>query len=137
MNRRIVTFAVALLALVALACKGTGTDPAGGSPTPSAKPRPVLPNSMAALGASITAADLPGQATQAVTLRPDYVTILIGANDACGPSIEDMTTTADFDTQLRAALHTLKSGLPKARILVVSIPDVYRVWEVAHTRPEA
>jgi lysophospholipase L1-like esterase len=188
MNRRIVALAGALLALVAIACNGAGADP-GGGPTPAPKPRAALPDSMAALGDSITAgvgacvtllpcprdswatgdgilvkshyrrilagnpaikghaanlavpgataSDLPGQAASAVAQRPEYVTILIGANDACRPTIDQMTTKADFQAQLRAALDKLRSGLPGARILVVSIPDVYRVWEVAHTRRSA
>jgi lysophospholipase L1-like esterase len=78
-------------------------------------------------------ADLPGQATRAVALHPQYVTILIGANDACGGGIEDMTSTAAFSAELRVALSVLAVGLPKAHVLVVSIPDVYRVWQVAHT----
>ncbi len=80
-----------------------------------------------------TVADLAGQAGAAVAQRPDYVTILIGANDACRPSIDQMTTKADFQARFGAALGTLHRGLPQARILVVSIPDVYHVWEVGHT----
>ena len=81
--------------------------------------------------------DLPGQAAAAVRLNPDYVTILVGANDACRSRIGDMTSTSQFQAQVGAAMSTLRTGLPKARLLVVSIPDVYRVWEVAHTNRTA
>ena len=190
MNRRVAALVAVLLALVAVACKGAEADPGGGpGPTPTRKPPAELPNSMAALGDSITAgvgscltltacprnswatgdgtlvnshyrrilaanpairghaanlavpgatvSDLPAQEAAAVGQRPDYVTILIGANDACRPTIDQMTTKADFQAQLRSALTTLRSGLSRARVLLVSIPDVYQVWEAAHTRRAA
>ncbi len=77
-------------------------------------------------------ADLSDQATKAVAVKPAYVTILIGANDACRSRIEDMTSTSAFQAELTAALGVLKSGLPQARILLASIPDIYHVWEVGH-----
>jgi lysophospholipase L1-like esterase len=190
MNRRIAGLLAALLALVALACKGADAG-AGADPgvTATGKARGDLPSSMVALGDSITAGfgsclaltacarnswatgdgtlinshykriragnpaikgnarnlagsgatvyDLPGQAAAAVGFRPEYVAILIGANDACRPSIDQMTSKADFQAQFGAALKTLHAGLPKARVLVVSLPDVYHVWELAHTRKSA
>jgi lysophospholipase L1-like esterase len=92
-------------------------------------------HNLSAAGATID--DLPGQAAAAVGLRPDYVTVLVGANDACRSKVGDMTGTGQFQAQLTAALDTLRAGLPKARVLVVSVPDVYRVWEIAHTNRAA
>lgn len=83
------------------------------------------------------AADLPGQATAAVKLRPQYVTILIGANDACRATVDDMTSVAEFHAEVASALATLHSGLPDAHILVLSIPDVYQVWATGHTNRTA
>jgi lysophospholipase L1-like esterase len=74
-------------------------------------------------------ADLPAQARTAVGERVDYVTILMGANDACRPSEEEMTSPAAFEGQFREALGILRTGLPNARVLVVSLPDVGRMWE--------
>ncbi len=172
-------------ALIALACQGgTGGETVPGSAGSPPVPAKDLPNSMVALGDSITAGfgtcltltacprnswatgdgtlvtshykrilagnpairghavndsaagatidDLPGQATVAVGQRPDYVAILIGANDACRSRIGDMTSTSQFEAQTDVAFTTLRAGLPTARVLVVSIPDVYRVWELAH-----
>jgi hypothetical protein len=48
-----------------------------------------------------------------------------------------MTGTGQFETQVGVAMNTLRAGLPKARVLVVSLPDIYRVWEVAHTNKNA
>jgi lysophospholipase L1-like esterase len=73
---------------------------------------------------------LPGQAAAAVGAPADYITLLAGANDACSG---DMTSTASFRSSVDDALSTLKRGLPKARLLLVSLPNVFRVWEVGHT----
>jgi lysophospholipase L1-like esterase len=86
---------------------------------------------LAAPGA--VASDLGAQASQAVTFKPDYVTVLIGANDACRSSIGDMTSTSEFRAGVMAALTTLRAGLPNTRVLVVSIPDIYQVWQSGHT----
>lgn len=83
------------------------------------------------------AAGLPAQAAEAVAQQADYVTILIGANDLCAPSASTMTPAADFAGQINTALDRLHRGLPKARIFVASIPDLYRLWSVLHTHPKA
>lgn len=77
--------------------------------------------------ASVSA--LPGQAAAAVAVPVDYVTILVGANDACRGS---MTAVETFRAHVDEALTTIRNGMPNASILLVSIPNVYRVWEVGH-----
>lgn len=76
------------------------------------------------------AADMPGQAATVVGRNVDYVTILIGANDACTGSESSMTSVASFRGSIDAALSTIKNGLPDARVALISIPDVKRLWEV-------
>jgi lysophospholipase L1-like esterase len=76
---------------------------------------------------------LNGQVTTAVAQGADYVTILMGANDVCTSSVASMTPTATLEAQLQAAVQTLSAGSPNARIYVVSIPNVYRLWEILHT----
>jgi lysophospholipase L1-like esterase len=76
-----------------------------------------------------TAVDLPDQATTAVKENVEYVTILIGANDLCASSAATMTSEADFALDINAALATLNQGLPRARIFVGSIPDLYQLWK--------
>lgn len=83
------------------------------------------------------AVDLAGQADQAVRAKAEYVTVLIGANDACAGPAVGMTPTATFRSEVDAALGKLKKGLPKARLLVVSIPDLYRLWQLGHGDPHA
>ncbi len=74
--------------------------------------------------------DMPGQATAVVGRNVDYVTILIGANDACTSSEGSMTSVATFRSHIDTALATLKAGLPSARVAVISIPDIKRLWSV-------
>jgi lysophospholipase L1-like esterase len=83
------------------------------------------------------AADMAGQAQTAVTQGVGYVTMLIGANDACTSSESSMTSVATFRSQIDAALSRLKSGLPNARVFVMSIPDIRRLWEVGRTSSSA
>jgi lysophospholipase L1-like esterase len=77
--------------------------------------------------------DMPGQASAVVARGVDYVTILIGANDACTSSEASMTPVATFRGHIDSALATLKAGLPDARVLVISIPDIKQLWNVGRT----
>ncbi|SCL53305.1 Lysophospholipase L1 [Micromonospora yangpuensis] len=83
------------------------------------------------------AAALAKQADAAVRAKADYVTVLIGANDACRQDIDQMTPVATFREQVDQGLRTLRKGRPKARVLVVSIPDLNRLWEIGHTDSRA
>ncbi|MEV0157402.1 GDSL-type esterase/lipase family protein [Micromonospora sp. NPDC050686] len=83
------------------------------------------------------AAALAGQAEAAVRDRADYVTVLIGANDACRGGIDQMTPVGTFRDQVDRGLRVLRKGRPKARVLVVSIPDLNRLWQIGHAEPRA
>jgi lysophospholipase L1-like esterase len=82
-------------------------------------------------------ADLERQAGVTVTQGVEYVTILIGANDACASSEAAMTPVAEFRAQFERAMTTFATGLPTARVFVVSIPDVYRLWLIFRNDPRA
>lgn len=75
-------------------------------------------------------ADMYGQAGTAVGQGAAYVTILIGANDACTSSESSMTSVAAFRSSIDSALARLKSGLPNAKVAVLSIPNVWQLWNV-------
>ncbi|MBY8875327.1 SGNH/GDSL hydrolase family protein [Micromonospora sp. PLK6-60] len=75
-------------------------------------------------------ADMYGQAGTAVSQNVDYVTMLIGANDACTGSESTMTSVTTFRANVDSALNRLKAGLPAARVAVLSIPDIQRLWFV-------
>jgi lysophospholipase L1-like esterase len=82
-------------------------------------------------------ADMPGQAATAVSQKAQYVTMLIGANDACTSSESSMTAVSTFRQSVDAALGKLKSGLPAAKVLVISIPDLKRLWAVGKDNASA
>ncbi|MQA86797.1 MAG: SGNH/GDSL hydrolase family protein [Streptosporangiales bacterium] len=75
-------------------------------------------------------ADLAGQAQTAVDQGVEYVTVLIGANDACTSSESNMTPVETFSSQLGEGLGIIEEGLPDARVFIASIPDIKRLWEV-------
>lgn len=75
-------------------------------------------------------ADLAGQMQTAATLQPDYLTVLIGGNDLCTDTAEQMTSVIDFRSQFETAMATLASGSPNTNIYLSSIPNVYHLWEL-------
>ncbi|RZT26443.1 lysophospholipase L1-like esterase [Kribbella sp. VKM Ac-2569] len=78
--------------------------------------------------------DAPSQSQRAVAQQVRYVTILMGANDACTSSPTSMTPVDVYRSQFRQTLQILDAGLPgSAHIFVASVPDVYRLWQIYHT----
>jgi lysophospholipase L1-like esterase len=73
-------------------------------------------------------ADLPDQMAQAVTNKPELVTVMAGANDACRSSVSAMTSVADFRAEFEDAMDTLRGALPKTQVYVSSVPDLKRLW---------
>ena len=63
------------------------------------------------------------------------VTILLGNNDVCAPSLEDMTEPALFELQYRAGLDVLAASdaTRNAHIHVSSIPAIYWLWNAKRT----
>ncbi|MFC0864518.1 GDSL-type esterase/lipase family protein [Sphaerimonospora cavernae] len=75
-----------------------------------------------------TSADLAAQARQAVEGGADYVTILVGAQDACTRSPKLMTPVVTYRRRIEAALDVLRpTGV---RVFVASIPDLKRLWRI-------
>jgi lysophospholipase L1-like esterase len=81
--------------------------------------------------------DLAGQMATVNAQHVDYVTVLMGANDACASSEAAMTPVADFRAQFTQAMETVTAGSPAALVYVVSIPNVYRLWQILHDNPSA
>jgi lysophospholipase L1-like esterase len=73
---------------------------------------------------------LNGQAQMAVTQGAQYVTIEIGANDACTRTVAQMTPTATYKANVQAALATLAAGAAKPQVFVASVPRLQRLYEV-------
>jgi PKD repeat protein len=95
---------------------------AGGAPISGAN------HNLSVSGAKM--AGLDAQMLNAVGLQPDYLTVLIGGNDVCTDTVGEMTSVATFRAQFEAAMSTLTSGSPDTHVYVVSIPDVYQLWNL-------
>lgn len=81
---------------------------------------------LAESGARVAA--LAGQAAQAVERSADYVTLQIGANDACRTTESAMTSVADFRARVNAAFATLAGAENPPLVFVASIPNLKRLW---------
>lgn len=83
------------------------------------------------------ASDLYSQMSLAIWQRADIVTVLIGSNDACANTVGEMTPVSDFRNSIQQAFGLFFTNRPGARIVLSSIPNLYRVWQVAHTNARA
>ncbi|MFJ3969205.1 SGNH/GDSL hydrolase family protein [Streptomyces parvus] len=72
--------------------------------------------------------ELPEQMARAAKERPELVTVMTGANDACRESVRLMTPVADFRASFEASMRQLRAGAPKAQVYVSSVPDLKRLW---------
>ncbi|WP_345800215.1 GDSL-type esterase/lipase family protein [Microbacterium sp. AZCO] len=77
---------------------------------------------------SSTSAALPGQADSAIAQKAQYVTIEIGANDACTKTVAGMTPTATYAANVQTAL--AKLGATGTQIFVASVPNLLRMYEL-------
>ncbi len=73
---------------------------------------------------------LNAQAQKAAQAEVQYVTIEIGANDACTSSVATMTPTATFKANIQAALTTLSQSSSAPQIFVASIPSLQRLYDI-------
>ncbi|MGW2819872.1 SGNH/GDSL hydrolase family protein [Streptomyces sp. NPDC001443] len=80
-------------------------------------------------------ADLPAQVGRAAARRPQLVTVMVGANDACRSSVSDMTPVADFRADFEDALRSLREELPKTQVYVASVPNLKRLWSQGRSNP--
>ncbi|HEY8513925.1 MAG TPA: SGNH/GDSL hydrolase family protein [Candidatus Binatia bacterium] len=71
------------------------------------------------------------QARQARWRGITYATVLLGGNDVCRDSIEDIPTDEEFANDVIAGLLELFNALPKgATVQVVAIPDIKRLYDI-------
>lgn len=82
-------------------------------------------------------AALGGQALEARNQGAKYVTVLMGANDACTGTEAGMTSVAAFRRQFANAMSTLMDRATPPKVLVASIPDIYRLYRVGKGSPAA
>lgn len=67
---------------------------------------------------------------------PELVIVFLGANDACAPSLAEMTEPVAFRDQLVRLLDALEER-SNPRVLVVEVPDLENVWEQSHRNRKA
>jgi lysophospholipase L1-like esterase len=80
-------------------------------------------------------AELPEQMTRAAAKKPELVTVMVGANDACADTVDRMTPVDKFRTSFVAALARLRKSAPKAHVYVSSVPDLKRLWSTGRDDP--
>lgn len=86
-------------------------------------------------GAKMT--ELAGQAATATKRNVDYVTVLMGANDACTSTEAGMTTTSAFGTRFTAAMEVFEADPTPPSVFVASVPDLYRLYSVGKSNSSA
>jgi lysophospholipase L1-like esterase len=77
------------------------------------------------------------QATTSVSQGAEYVTVLMGANDACTETEEQMTTVSALRTRFTNGMEVLAGQQPQPQVLVASIPDLRRLWQVGKNSSSA
>jgi lysophospholipase L1-like esterase len=79
-------------------------------------------------------ADLRAQLTTVAGRGVGYVTIEMGANDACTSSASTMTPVDTFTSQFAAALAAYRAAGGTAQVFVTSIPNIYQLWSLLRSR---
>jgi hypothetical protein len=83
-------------------------------------------------GAKMSALD--GQLRTAAGQGVGYATVLMGANDLCTSTIAGMTPAATVGAQFNTALTDFFAADPDAHVFVSSIPNLYQLWSLLHTK---
>ncbi len=81
-------------------------------------------------GAKVADLNAQMQSVAAIAPDPGYLTVLIGGNDVCTDTAAQMTSVADFRARFATAMQTITSQSPGTAIYVVSIPNVYQLWDL-------
>jgi lysophospholipase L1-like esterase len=79
-----------------------------------------------------TVATMLTTAPRVIAAKPQLVVVLIGANDACRPSVDEMTPATQFQADYARLIDELGAALPTAHILALSVPDLNRLWQLGH-----
>lgn len=84
---------------------------------------------------ALQAQDIVAATTQTPDNGAGLITILLGNNDVCAPTLETMTEPALFEQQYRAGLDVLAASgaTRKAQIHVSAIPAIYWLWNANYS----
>jgi len=80
------------------------------------------------------ARDLRDQIESLLPHAPDYVTLLVGANDVCDWPADHGARLAEFQAEIERAVTRLVEAAPEIRIVLSPVPDMYRMYEVGKTK---
>ncbi|WP_330176011.1 SGNH/GDSL hydrolase family protein [Streptomyces sp. NBC_01498] len=84
-------------------------------------------------GASV--AELPAQMAKVAPHRPELVTVMMGANDACKDKVGLMTPVDEFRASFEESMRRLRADAPKTHVYVASVPDLKRLWSEGRENP--
>ena len=84
-----------------------------------------------------TVADALARVDDVVAGQPGLVLLLVGGNDLCGASVDDMTSVDDYRTSYSTILSQLSSEIEGVKIVALSVPDLHHLWEVGHDNAAA
>ncbi|MET4926545.1 GDSL-type esterase/lipase family protein [Streptomyces sp. PSRA5] len=79
--------------------------------------------------------ELPAQMGKVAGHKPDLVTVMMGANDACKDEANLMTPVDEFRTSFEESMRRLRAGAPKTQVYVASVPDLKRLWSEGKDNP--
>ncbi|WP_432249596.1 SGNH/GDSL hydrolase family protein [Streptomyces sanyensis] len=81
------------------------------------------------------ASDLPAQMARAAARRPELVTVMVGANDACADTLDRMTPVESFRDAVEEAMKVLRESVPGAQVYMASVPDLKHLWATGRDDP--
>ena len=70
------------------------------------------------------AVEIPGQARALAAQHPDYVTLLIGANDLCSWTDDHAAALAAFARDVDTGVAALVAANPAVKVLIAPVPDM-------------
>ncbi len=80
--------------------------------------------------AGSTSEDLSNQVTKLISFNPDYVTLLIGANDVCSWHDDHHLQLQRFKNRIHNSVNRLIEHNSEVKILLVPVPDMYHLWRL-------
>ena len=76
--------------------------------------------------------EMPGQAAELNRYHPDYVTILIGANDLCDWGNEAAAELNKLEQNVRQSIEALVDANSSILIALSPVPDMFHLWEIGN-----
>lgn len=76
--------------------------------------------------------ELSAQMDKVIAQRAEYVTVEFGGNDVCADNEASMTSVAAYRSQFEAGLERVTSAMPRVKVFVASVPNIYHLWELYH-----